>query len=69
MLSGQIRSNVFKILGAADDNLSILTLGNAEAARKIPADARGRFIDERGNMFQGYYSDYGPDVFAPLEGM
>ena len=69
VLSGQIRSNVFKILGAADDNLSILTLGNAEAARKIPADARGRFIDERGNMFQGYYSDYGPDVFAPLEGM
>lgn len=69
VLSGQIRSNVFKILGSADDNLSILTLGTAEAARKIPSDARGRFIDERGNMFQGYFSDYGPEVFAVLEGM
>lgn len=69
VLSGQIRSNVFKILGSADDNLSILTLGTADAARKIPSDARGRFIDERGNMFQGYYSDYGPEAFAVLEGM
>lgn len=69
VLSGQIRSNVFKILGAADDNLSILTLGTAEAARKIPPDAQGRFVDERGTMFQGYYADYGPEVFALLEGM
>lgn len=67
VLPGQIRSNVFKILGAADDNLSILTLGTTDAARKIPADARGRFIDESGNMFQGYYSDYDSEVFASLE--
>ena len=69
VLSGQIRSNVFKMLGSADENLSILTLGNADAAKKIPADAQGRFIDERGNMFQAYYSDYEHDVFAPLEHM
>lgn len=68
VLSGQIRSNVFKVLGSCDDNLSILTLGTAEAARKLPTDARGRFIDERGNMFQGYYSDYNSGVFSPLEG-
>lgn len=66
ILSGQIRSNVFKILGEADENLSILTLGNADAAKKIPIEAHGRFIDERGNMFQGYYSDYGPEVFSVL---
>lgn len=34
---------------------------------EIPADAQGRFIDERGNMFQSYYSEYGDDVFAPIE--
>lgn len=67
VLPGQIRSNVFKMLGSADENLSILTLGNADAAKKIPADAQGRFIDERGNMFQSYYSEYGDDVFAPIE--
>lgn len=55
------------MLGSADENLSILTLGNADAAKKIPADAQGRFIDERGNMFQSYYSEYGDDVFAPIE--
>lgn len=60
VLNGQIRNNVFKICGACDENLSILTIGTADAAKKIPSDAIGRFLTENGIMFQGYYADYGP---------
>lgn len=58
VLSGQIRSNIQAICGIANENLSILTLGTADAHKRIPKTARGRFLREDGVMFQGYYSDF-----------
>lgn len=63
VLTGQIRSNVYKICGICDDNLSILTLGNVDAAKRIPSTAVGRFLTEENIMFQGFYSDFSLDVF------
>lgn len=59
VLSGQIRSNVQAICGIANENLSILTLGTADAHKRIPKfSARGRFLREDGTMFQSYYCTF-----------
>ena len=59
----QVRSNVQAICGIANENLSMLTLGTADAHKRIPKTARGRFLTADGTMFQGYYSDFGPECF------
>ena len=55
-LSGQIRNNCYKVIGRCDDNLSLLTIGCTDAARKILY--RGQFMDEHKDLFQVCYADY-----------
>lgn len=64
VLSGQIRSNVQAVCGIANENLSILTLGTADAHKRIPKTARGRFLTEEGVMFHSYFSDFGEADFT-----
>lgn len=63
VLAGQIRSNINAICGIANENLSLLILSTADAHKRIPKTARGRFIREDGTMFQAYYSDFTADEF------
>ena len=57
-INGNIRNNMgTKICGRADDNLSMVILGNTSANDLIPKDSRGRFILEDGTVFQGYFMD------------
>lgn len=67
ILPGSVRNNVYKVLGPCDENLSILTLGTADAAKRIPSTACGRFLDENGIMFQGYYSDFSPEMLSAIK--
>ena len=54
--SGQIKNNIaYRVCGRADNVLSMIILDSTAAADEIPADARGRFIDSNGTVFQGYY--------------
>lgn len=56
ILSGQIKNNIaYRVCGRADNVLSMIILDSTAAADEIPADARGRFIDSNGTVFQGYY--------------
>lgn len=63
VLSGQIRSNVQAICGIANENLSILTLGTADAHKRIPKTARGRFLREDGTIFQSFYCNFEEEDF------
>ena len=56
LISGQIRNNALKIVGKCDENLSLLTIGITDAAKELIYP--GQFMDENGNVFQGYYADY-----------
>lgn len=54
-IPAQIRSNLTtKICGRAGDTLSRVTVGH-ELAKEIPAEYRGRFVDDMGEFFQGFY--------------
>lgn len=68
VLPGQVRSNIQSICGIANENLSILTLGTAEADKRIPKDARGRFLKDDGTMFQGYFCRFEEADFDLLFG-
>lgn len=58
ILSGQIKNNIaYRICGRADNVLSMIILDNTLAADEIPSDARGRFIDSDGTIFQSYWFD------------
>lgn len=58
IISGQIKNNIaYRVCGRADNVLSMIILDNTSAADQIPADARGRFIDSDGTVFQGYWFD------------
>lgn len=64
VLSGQIRSNIRAVCGIANENLSILTLGNANASKRIPKTAVGRFLlDDDVTVFQGFYSEFEEEDF------
>lgn len=69
VLPGQVRSNVQSICGIANENLSILTLGTADADKRIPKDAQGRFLRDDGTMFQGYYCQFKESDFDFLSGV
>ena len=56
LISGQIRNTALKIVGQCDDNLSLLTIGTADAKNELIYP--GQFMDENKNMFQGFYADY-----------
>ena len=56
LISGQIRNNALKIVGQCDENLSLLTIGNTDAATELSHP--GQFMDENKNVFQGFYADY-----------
>ena len=56
ILSGQIKNNIsYRVCGRADNVLSTIILDNTSAADEIPSDARGRFIDNEGTVFQSYW--------------
>ena len=60
VLPGQIKNNMdFRVCGRADSVLSQIILDNTSAAEQIPKDARGRFINGDGTVFQGYLFDEG----------
>ena len=56
ILSGQIKNNIsYRACGRADNVLSTIILDNTSAADEIPSNARGRFIDNEGTVFQSYW--------------
>lgn len=58
ILCGQIKNNIaYRICGRADNVLSGIILDSTAAADEIPSDARGRFIDNNGVIFQSYWFD------------
>ncbi len=58
ILGGQIKNNIsYRVCGRADNVLSTIILDNTSAADEIPSDARGRFIDGDGTVFQSYWFD------------
>ena len=60
LIPGQIRTNLdCRICGRADTILSEIILGDGEAARQIPKDARGRFLLHDGTLFQAYWFEEG----------
>lgn len=60
LIPGQIRTNLdCRICGRADAILSEIILGDGEAARQIPKDARGRFLLHDGTLFQAYWFEEG----------
>ena len=59
ILSGQIKNNLdCRVCGKADATLSTIVLGDGKANEAIPKDSQGRFIDQNGTVFQGFYFDY-----------
>ena len=57
-LDGDIRSNLeHKICGSADDTLSYVVFGDHRAADLIQPGECGRFINEKGELFQAYWMD------------
>lgn len=57
-LDGDIRSNLeHKICGSADDTLSYVVFGDHRASDLIQPGESGRFITEKGELFQAYWFD------------
>lgn len=58
LIPGQIRTNLtLRICGRADDILSRIILDSPAAAEQIPLDAKGRFVTNMGQTFQGFLFD------------
>ena len=58
LIPGQIRTNLtLRICGRADNILSRIILDDSSAAEKIPLDAKGRFVTNLGQSFQGFLFD------------
>ena len=59
-INGQIKANVDggRICGKADSILSTIVIGDGRAHEAIPKDSQGRFINQDGVVFQGFYFDY-----------
>ena len=55
ILSGQIKNNIsYRVCGRADDNLSMIVLDSTDAT-KINKETVGRFINQDGEEFQGFW--------------
>lgn len=58
LIPGQIRTNLgLRICGRADDILSRIILDSPAAAEQISLDAKGRFVSNMGQTFQGFLFD------------
>ncbi len=58
LIPGQIRTNLaLRICGRADDILSRIILDSPAAAEQIPPDAKGLFVTNMGQTFQGFLFD------------
>ena len=58
LIPGEIRTNLtLRICGRADDILSRIILDNTDAVEQISPDAKGRFITNMGQSFQGFLFD------------
>ena len=66
LLTGGVRANIYSICGIADNVLSVMCLGNGDADKRIPKNARGRFLTEEGILFQGYYVQADDSLFPQL---
>lgn len=67
LIPGQIRTNLtLRICGRADDILSRIILDSPAAAEQIPLDAKGRFVTNMGQTFQGVLFD--DSILAEREG-
>lgn len=67
LIPGQIRTNLtLRICGRADDILSRIILDSPAAAEQIPLDAKGRFVTNMGQTFQGFLFDDG--ILTECEG-
>lgn len=67
LIPGQIRTNLtLRICGRADDILSRIILDSPAAAEQIPLDAKGRFVTNMGQTFQGFLFD--DSILAEREG-
>lgn len=59
ILSGQIKNNIdIRVCSKADTTLSTIVIGDGRAHEAIPKDSQGRFINQDGTVFQGFYFDY-----------
>lgn len=58
ILQGQIKNNLnYRICGYADDVLSMIILDNTMASREIKSYEQGKFVQQEGKIFQGFYFD------------
>ena len=56
IVPGQIKNNIpYRICGRADSILSKIILDNTDAAELIPSDIQGVFLNQKGELFKGYY--------------
>ena len=56
ILIGKIKNNIdCRLCGKADSVLSQIIIDSTSAATKIPKDAQGRFLNNKGEVFQAYY--------------
>ena len=59
ILNGQIKNNIsIRVCSRADATLSTIVIGDGRAHEAIPKDSQGRFINQDGIVFQGFYFDY-----------
>ena len=59
VLNGQIKNNAdCRVCGKSDSTLSTIVIGDGRAHEAIPKDSQGRFINQDGVIFQGFYFDY-----------
>ena len=58
IISGQIKNNIdIRICGRADNVLSQIILDNTDASDMISPFSQGRFLNNEGVLFQGYWFD------------
>ena len=55
----QVKSTIdYRVIGRGDATLSTIVIGDGRAHEAIPKDSQGRFINQDGIIFQGFYFDY-----------
>ena len=58
-IPSQVKSNIgCRVMGRGDATLSTIVIGDGRAHEAIPKDSQGRFINQDGTVFQGFYFDY-----------
>lgn len=58
-IPSQVKSTIdYRVIGRGDATLSTIVIGDGRAHEAIPKDSQGRFINQDGIVFQGFYFDY-----------